>query len=87
MQPGYTQIQGAPQFGMDFETLVGSRNYIGDDAGQDIDFAYSTQENLLNQGRFSGEYFATQLYRMRDAYQRYAAPLTVQPPAKFDGGA
>ncbi|OLL27315.1 hypothetical protein BTH42_33425 [Burkholderia sp. SRS-W-2-2016] len=71
MTPGITQLSGAEQFGLDFRTRVGSTNYLSADATQSMSFPYSTQQFLLNQGRFSGEYFSTQLYRMRDAYLRY----------------
>jgi hypothetical protein len=71
MKPGVTQIDGPSSFGLDFQTRVGSTNYISSDAVQTMNFPYSTQNVLLNEGRFSGEYFETQLYRMRDAYLRY----------------
>jgi hypothetical protein len=74
MKPGITQVSGDEQFSLDFRTRVGSTNYLSANAAENLDFAYSTQQNLLNQGRFSGAYFSTQLYRMRDAYLRYAAP-------------
>jgi hypothetical protein len=41
---------------------------------QNLGFPYSTGQFLLNQGRFSAAYFSTQMYRMRDAYVRYARP-------------
>ena len=74
MKPGISQVNGTDQFGLDFRTRVGSTNYLSANAAENMSFAYSSQQNLLNQGRFSGEYFATQLYRMRDAYLRYARP-------------
>lgn len=74
MKPGITQLDGADQFGLDFRTQVRSTNYVSTDADQNMSFPYSTQQYLLNQGRFSGEYFSTQLYRMRDAYLRYGRP-------------
>ncbi|WP_328807259.1 YjbH domain-containing protein [Paraburkholderia elongata] len=74
MRPGISQVYGSEQFGLDFRTRVGSTNYLTANAAENISFPYSTQQFLLNQGRFSGEYFATQLYRMRDAYLRYARP-------------
>ncbi|MBN3804566.1 YjbH domain-containing protein [Paraburkholderia sp. Ac-20336] len=74
MKPGLTQVYGSEQFALDFQTRVGSKNYLSPDAVQNMSFPYSTQQYLLNQGRFSGEYFSTQLYRMRDAYLRYASP-------------
>jgi hypothetical protein len=81
MQPGITQLYGSEQFAMDFRTRVGSTNYLDDYAAQNLDYAYGTQKNLLNQGRFSAGYFATQLYRMRDAYARYAQPEAARAKA------
>nr|WP_259461182.1 YjbH domain-containing protein [Paraburkholderia fungorum] len=74
MKPGITQVYGSEQFGLDFRTRVGSTNYLATNAAENMAFPYSTQQYLLNQGRFSGEYFSTQLYRMRDAYLRYGRP-------------
>jgi hypothetical protein len=74
MKPGLVQLAGATQFTQDFRTRVGSTNYIAGDAAQTLGFGYSTQQDLLNSGRFSAGYFATQLYRMRDAYFRYVVP-------------
>lgn len=72
MKPGITQVYGSEQFAMNFQTRVGSAtNDVTGNAAENLSFPYSTQQYLLNQGRFSGEYFASQLYRMRDAYQRY----------------
>jgi hypothetical protein len=79
MQPGLAEVSGTGQFSLDFRTRVGSTNYIAGDAVQNLGFDYSTQQNLLNQGRFSAGYFATQLYRMRDAYLRYAKPDASTP--------
>ncbi|MGV2292587.1 YjbH domain-containing protein [Trinickia sp. YCB016] len=90
MKPGITQVSGDEQFSLDFRTRVGSTNYLSGNAAENLSFAYSTQQNLLNQGRFSGAYFSTQMYRMRDAYLRYAAPNGDAPkpdvhPATLDG--
>lgn len=74
MKPGITQVYGSEQFALDFRSRVGTTNYLSPNAAQNMSFPYSTQQYLLNQGRFSGEYFSTQLYRMRDAYLRYAIP-------------
>ncbi|SOF00017.1 Exopolysaccharide biosynthesis protein YbjH [Burkholderia sp. OK233] len=74
MKPGISQVYGSEQFGLDFRTRVGSTNYLSGNAAENMAFPYSTQQFLLNQGRFSGEYFSTQLYRMRDAYLRYGRP-------------
>ncbi|HEX7908850.1 MAG TPA: YjbH domain-containing protein [Paraburkholderia sp.] len=74
MKPGISQVYGSEQFGLDFRTRVGSTNYLSAYAAENMVFPYSTQQFLLNQGRFSGEYFSTQLYRMRDAYLRYGRP-------------
>ncbi|WP_046572492.1 YjbH domain-containing protein [Paraburkholderia fungorum] len=74
MKPGISQLYGSEQFGLDFRTRVGSTNYLSASAAENMSFPYSTQQYLLNQGRFSGEYFSTQLYRMRDAYLRYGRP-------------
>jgi hypothetical protein len=74
MKPGISQVYGSEQFGLDFRTRVGSTNYLSTNADENMTFPYSTQQYLLNQGRFSGEYFSTQLYRMRDAYLRYGRP-------------
>ncbi|OAJ59428.1 hypothetical protein A6V36_27695 [Paraburkholderia ginsengiterrae] len=74
MKPGISQVYGSEQFGLDFRTKVGSTNYLTTSAAENMTFPYSTQQFLLNQGRFSGEYFSTQLYRMRDAYLRYGRP-------------
>lgn len=76
MKPGISQVYGSEQFGLDFRTRVGSTNYLSPNAAENMDFPYSTQQYLLNQGRFSGEYFSTQLYRMRDAYLRYGRPAS-----------
>ncbi|ANB75661.1 hypothetical protein AYM40_25315 [Paraburkholderia phytofirmans OLGA172] len=82
MKPGITQVSGSGAFALDFRTRVGSTNYLTPDAAQNLSFAYSTDQVLLNQGRFSAAYFATQLYRMRDAYDRYARPH--DDPSKLD---
>ncbi|MGF6899184.1 YjbH domain-containing protein [Paraburkholderia sp. GAS348] len=74
MKPGISQVYGSEQFGLDFRTRVASTNYLSTNAAENVAFPYSTQQYLLNQGRFSGEYFSTQLYRMRDAYLRYGQP-------------
>nr|WP_134143524.1 YjbH domain-containing protein [Paraburkholderia sp. BL6665CI2N2] len=74
MRPGITQVDGADQFSLDFRTRVGATNYLASGAVENLSFPYSTQQVLLNQGRFSAGYFATQLNRMRDAYERYAPP-------------
>ncbi|MFL9911373.1 YjbH domain-containing protein [Paraburkholderia sp. RL17-337-BIB-A] len=74
MKPNLVQLAGATQFTQDIRTRVGSTNYIAGDAAQTLGFGYSTQQDLLNRGRFSAGYFATQLYRMRDAYLRYVVP-------------
>ncbi|WP_408212702.1 YjbH domain-containing protein [Paraburkholderia sediminicola] len=74
MRPGVSQVDGTGSFGLDFRTRVSSTNYLSASAAENMSFPYSTQQYLLNQGRFSGEYFSTQLYRMRDAYLRYARP-------------
>ncbi|SFU26853.1 YjbH domain-containing protein, partial [Paraburkholderia aspalathi] len=74
MKPGISQVYGSEEFGLDFRTRVGSTNYLSANAAENMTFPYSTQQYLLNQGRFSGEYFSTQLYRMRDAYLRYGRP-------------
>ncbi|RKE23799.1 exopolysaccharide biosynthesis protein YbjH [Paraburkholderia sp. BL23I1N1] len=74
MKPGISQVYGSEEFGLDFRTRVGSTNYLTTNATENMTFPYSTQQYLLNQGRFSGEYFSTQLYRMRDAYLRYGRP-------------
>ncbi|MFM0155333.1 YjbH domain-containing protein [Paraburkholderia sediminicola] len=74
MKPGISQVYGSEQFGLDFRTRVGSTNYLSANAAENMAFPYSTQQYLLNQGRFSDEYFSTQLYRMRDAYLRYGLP-------------
>ncbi|WP_186118544.1 YjbH domain-containing protein [Burkholderia gladioli] len=79
MKPGLVEIGGTAQFPLNFRTRVGSTNYLSADGGENLDFAYDAQQLLLNQGRFSAAYFATQLYRMRDAYQRYAAPEASNP--------
>lgn len=76
MKPGISQVYGSEQFGLDFRTRVGSTNYLSANAAENMSFPYSTQQYLLNQGRFSGEYFSTQLYRMRDAYLRYGRPAS-----------
>ncbi len=71
MKPGMTQIDGPSSFWFDFQTHVGSINYVSSDAVQNMNFPHSTQNVLLNEKRFSGEYFSIQLWRMRDAYLRY----------------
>jgi hypothetical protein len=82
MKPGLVQLAGATQFTQDFRTRVGSTNYIAGDAAQTLGFGYSTQQDLLNSGRFSAGYFATQLYRMRDAYFRYVVPGATPPSSQ-----
>jgi hypothetical protein len=79
MTPGLVQLAGATQFTQDIRTRVGSTNYIAGNAAQTLGFGYSTQQDLLNNGRFSAGYFATQLYRMRDAYYRYVVPGATPP--------
>ncbi|KVZ79672.1 YjbH domain-containing protein [Burkholderia ubonensis] len=80
MKPGIVQVNGAEQFSLNFRTRVGSTNYLSQDGAENLDFAYNTQQFVLNRGRFSAEYFATQLYRMRDAYKRYAQSASAAPP-------
>jgi hypothetical protein len=82
MKPGIAQVEGSEQFALDFRTRVGSTNYLTPGAAENLNFPYSTDQYLLNQGRFSAGYFATQLFRMRDAYDRYARPDA--DPAKSD---
>ncbi|EIF35004.1 putative lipoprotein (DUF940) [Burkholderia sp. Ch1-1] len=82
MKPGISQVYGSEQFGLNFRTRVGSTNYLSANAAENMSFPYSTQQFLLNQGRFSGEYFSTQLYRMRDAYLRYGRPESDEKKAK-----
>ncbi|WP_406869373.1 YjbH domain-containing protein [Paraburkholderia fungorum] len=74
MKPGIAQLYGSEQFALDFRSRVGTTNYLSANAAENMSFPYSAQQYLLNQGRFSGEYFSSQLYRMRDAYLRYASP-------------
>jgi len=74
MKPGITQVDGPQSFALDFRTRVGSTNYLSPGVTQNLGFPYSTGQLLLNQGRFSAAYFSTQMYRMRDAYVRYARP-------------
>lgn len=74
MRPGFTQVDGTNQFSLDFRTRVRAANYVDKGVTENLSFPYSTQQVLLNQGRFSAEYFTTQLNRMRDAYERYARP-------------
>ena len=87
MKPGITQLYGDESFGLDFRTRAGSTNYLPGNAAENVTFAYGAQQYLLNQGRFSGEYFSTQLYRMRDAYLRYGRPGgdTTKPKPQVSG--
>jgi hypothetical protein len=78
MKPGIAQVDGSEQFALNFRTRVGSTNYLTPDAAENLSFPYSTDQNRLNDGRFSAAHFSTQLYRMRDAYDRYARPDDVQ---------
>lgn len=82
MKPGIAHVDGSEQFALNFRTRVGSTNYLTPDAAENLSFPYSTDQNRLNDGRFSAAYFSTQLYRMRDAYDRYARPDDV--PSKPD---
>lgn len=82
MKPRISQVYGSEQFGLDFRTRVGSTNYVSTNVAENMSFPYSTQQYLLNQGRFSGEYFSTQLYRMRDAYLRYGRPASDESKPK-----
>ncbi|MCX4172745.1 MULTISPECIES: YjbH domain-containing protein [Paraburkholderia] len=86
MKPGISQVYGSEQFQLDFRTRVGSTNYLSANAAENMTFPYSTQQFLLNQGRFSGEYFSTQLYRMRDAYLRYGRPGSGETKPKPQAG-
>ena len=79
--PSNLNVATYAPFALDFRTRVGSTNYLETDAAQNLNFAYGTQKNLLNAGRFSSGYFSTQLYRMRDAYDRYAQPGAASPSA------
>jgi hypothetical protein len=81
MMPGIAQVYGSESFAMDFRTRVSSTNFVNTNAAENLSFAYDTDQNLLNQGRFSAGYFSTQLYRMRDAFDRYAKP---DEPSKPD---
>jgi hypothetical protein len=75
MKPGPVQVQGTGQFALDFRSRVGSTNYLSSYAAtQNLAFAYDPEQVLLNGGRFGAGYFAGQIYRMRDAYARYARP-------------
>ncbi|NPT63985.1 hypothetical protein GS910_06920 [Paraburkholderia sp. RL16-012-BIC-B] len=86
MKPGISQVYGSEEFGLDFRTRVGSTNYLSANGAENMTFPYSTQQFLLNQGRFSGEYFSTQLYRMRDAYLRYGRPGSGETKPKPQAG-
>jgi len=73
MRPGVIEVSGAQTVPLSVKTRVGSgANNVNSDADQNLSFGYSTQQFLLNQGRFSEAYFQSQLYRMRDAYRRFA---------------
>ncbi len=81
MKPGIVQVSGTEHFSLDFRTRVGATNYINSNAAEELGFSYDTDQNLLNQGRFSADYFTTQLYRMRDAYMRYGQQDAAKVPA------
>ena len=75
MRPGVIQVSGAETVPLSVKTRVGNAaNTVSSGAAENLSFGYSTQQFLLNQGRFSEAYFQSQLYRMRDAYRRFALP-------------
>ena len=80
MKPGITSLSGSESFYANVETRIRGTNFLNTTGADNITFDYSTQQILLNEGRFSEEYFKTQLYRMRDAYRRYV-PGQVIPAA------
>jgi hypothetical protein len=89
MKPGITSLSGSESYYANLQTRIRGTNFLNTTGAQNISFDYSTQQILLNEGRFSEEYFKTQLYRMRDAYRRFvpgqaipAAPVPAQMTAK-----
>jgi hypothetical protein len=72
MRPGVTQVTGTSGFSLNFRTQAGGTNYVANNGAENLVPAYDAERLLLNSGRFGPGYFATQLYRMRDAYLRYA---------------
>ncbi|AOJ04744.1 hypothetical protein WS70_23545 [Burkholderia mayonis] len=76
MSPGVIEVTGAETVPLSVRTRVGSAaNTVSSGAAEDLSFGYSTQQFLLNQGRFSEAYFQSQLFRMRDAWRRFALPV------------
>jgi Exopolysaccharide biosynthesis protein YbjH len=72
MAPGLFQVGGASQFARGLRTRITdsgtSANWIIPDAVRDIQLDYNLQVNELNAGRFSQNYFVTQLSRMRESF-------------------
>jgi hypothetical protein len=71
MHPGFVTLAGTPNFSPTFRTQVGATNYLANDGVRQLTFAYDASREVLNEGRFGAQYFASALPRMRDAYERY----------------
>lgn len=73
------QMQGNPQFGTGVHTRLvgdsGTGNYISDDSAIPMTPHYNIENEQLNVGRISGEYFKTQLPRMRESFMIHARNL------------
>jgi hypothetical protein len=77
MQPGWTHLEGSGSFPLKLETRLarnGECNCITNNVVEELTMIYSARNNLLNQSRVGTEYFAGQLYRMREAALIYAVP-------------
>jgi hypothetical protein len=77
MQPGWTHLEGSGSFPLKLETRLarnGECNCITNNVVEELTMIYSARNNLLNQSRVGTEYFAGQLYRMREAALIYVVP-------------
>ena len=81
MHPGLVTLAGTPSFSPTLRTEVGATNYLSNDGARQLPFAYDASREVLNDGRFGAQYFASALPRMRDAYARYADRAVRSPTA------
>ncbi len=80
IKAGPIALSGTSRFAINLRTRVSddndNRNLILPDATVPIRMHYRSEEELLNSGRMSADYFKQQLPRMREAFYRYGRKLT-----------
>lgn len=75
MPPGPIQLSAADSFTLNIATTLakqGQSNTIDVASAQATAYPYNTTRFLLNQGRFSEDYFRSQFIRMRESYISYS---------------